>query len=143
MSYEYQAKHLEMIQGVINRMAANSFLIKGWTLTIVTALIALDIKGPKGNVVCGLFPAIVFWCLDAYYLRQERLFRKLHEAIVTDVKDNTTRVPLFDMRTRTVESDVQPVWRVMFSGSMLMFYLVIVFVILGVMVLGVSKSPAH
>lgn len=27
-------KHLELIQGVINRMASNSFKLKGWAVTL-------------------------------------------------------------------------------------------------------------
>jgi hypothetical protein len=30
-------KHLEMIQAVISRLANNSFLLKGWSITLVSA----------------------------------------------------------------------------------------------------------
>ena len=30
---EEQIKHLEFIQGIINRMNSNSFAIKGWAIT--------------------------------------------------------------------------------------------------------------
>ena len=30
-------KHLEMIQGVVNYLGHNSFLIKGWSMTILVA----------------------------------------------------------------------------------------------------------
>ncbi|MEN9503463.1 MAG: hypothetical protein RI964_2748 [Pseudomonadota bacterium] len=33
-------KHLEMLQQVITRMASNSFLIKGWSITLISALLA-------------------------------------------------------------------------------------------------------
>ena len=36
-----QLTHLQMIQAVITRMAGNSFLIKGWSVTLVAALFAL------------------------------------------------------------------------------------------------------
>ena len=32
---EKKIKHLEMIQGVINRMAGNSFALKGWSVTLI------------------------------------------------------------------------------------------------------------
>jgi hypothetical protein len=35
---ENKRKHLEFIQGVITRMNTSSFLIKGWTITLVSAL---------------------------------------------------------------------------------------------------------
>ena len=34
-------KHLELIQGVINRLSTNSFLLKGWSVVLVSALFAL------------------------------------------------------------------------------------------------------
>ena len=34
---EQVVKHLEMIQGVVNRLEYNSFLIKGWSMTILIA----------------------------------------------------------------------------------------------------------
>jgi hypothetical protein len=41
---ENKRKHLEMIQGVINRMARNLFFLKGWTTTLIAALFALAAK---------------------------------------------------------------------------------------------------
>lgn len=67
--------HLEMIQGVIARIAGNSFLLKGWSVTIAAALFALAARDSNSQFACiALLPSIVFWGLDAYYLRQERLF---------------------------------------------------------------------
>jgi hypothetical protein len=37
-------KHLEFIQATIVRLASNSFLLKGWTVTLVAALFALAAK---------------------------------------------------------------------------------------------------
>lgn len=36
-----KVKHLEMIQAVINRMAQNSFLLKGWSVVLTAAIFAL------------------------------------------------------------------------------------------------------
>lgn len=79
---EEQIKHLEMIQAVITRMASNSFAIKGWTITLVSAIlvVAHEIAGWP-YLLIALIPAIVFWGLDAYYLRLERIFRKLYDTI--------------------------------------------------------------
>jgi hypothetical protein len=38
-------KHLELIQAVISRMAGNSFLLKGWSVTLAAALLALGYLG--------------------------------------------------------------------------------------------------
>lgn len=74
-------KFLEIIQSVISRMAKNSFAIKGWSITLVTALLALAAKDKaRAFIIVAYFPAITFWILDGYFLWQERLFRKLYDA---------------------------------------------------------------
>lgn len=78
---ETKMKHLEFIQGVINRMAGNSFMIKGWSLTIISAGFAL--LAIRGISLYYLFiaaiPIICFWILDGYFLSQERMFRTFYK----------------------------------------------------------------
>lgn len=75
-------KHLEFTQGIINRMGQNSFLIKGWTVTLVSALFALAAKDTDHRfVIIAYFPTAIFWFLDSYYLYQERLFRKVYDHV--------------------------------------------------------------
>lgn len=74
--------HLELIQGVINRMANNSFMLKGWAVTLVAGIYALASKdADKVYFFFTYVPIIVFWGLDAYYLRQEKLYRKLYDKV--------------------------------------------------------------
>ena len=74
--------HLQMIQAVITRMAGNSFMIKGWSVTLVAALFALAAANTNELFVyLAYFPAFMFWALDAYFLRQERLFRELYDHV--------------------------------------------------------------
>lgn len=94
---EAQQKHLEFIQGTITRMAGNSFMIRGWSLTLVSALFALAAKDTNGwFAVISIFPCLMFWGLDAYYLAQERRFRSLYDAV--RIKPDTD----FAMDTRPV-----------------------------------------
>jgi hypothetical protein len=73
-------KHLELIQGVIDRLSRNSFLLKGWSVTLVAAILALAARSPTFYlIVVAIFPALVFWGLDAFYLGQERHFRDLYK----------------------------------------------------------------
>jgi hypothetical protein len=75
-------EHLKMIQDVINRMAGNSFLTKGWCVTLVSAIIVLGAKEPdKRFVMVAFLPLIMFWILDGYFLFQERLFRRLYDFV--------------------------------------------------------------
>ncbi len=77
-------KHLEFIQGVINRLATDSFRIKGWAVVLVSALLVLFAREDRGGFVCiGFVPVFVFWGLDGYFLWQERLFRDLYDYVRT------------------------------------------------------------
>ncbi len=86
---ENKIKHLEFIQGVINRMANNSFMLKGWAVTLIAGIFVLAGKDTdKMYFLVAYIPVIVFWFLDSYYLLQERLYRSLYEKVRnTDEKD--------------------------------------------------------
>jgi len=77
-----KVKHLEFILKIIDRMAANSFYLKSWTVTLNAALIALVIKNQfsYGGLI-GLMTTYLFWVLDAYYLSIERKYRKLYDEV--------------------------------------------------------------
>jgi hypothetical protein len=73
-------KYLEMVQGVINRMSASSATLKGWTVTLVAALLALAAKdGNPQFLAVALLPTVIFAGLDAYYLHLERGYRSLFD----------------------------------------------------------------
>ena len=75
-------KHLELVQAVIARMADNSFKIKSWAVALVSAvLVVAERVAGWQYLFVALVPALVFWGLDAFYLRQEKLFRTLYDAI--------------------------------------------------------------
>lgn len=79
---EKKLKHLEIIQAVISRMANNSFLLKGWSVTLVAAIFALAAKDSNPLFLSVAYvPCVCFWILDGYFLRQERLFRKLYDGV--------------------------------------------------------------
>lgn len=79
---EHQAKHLELIQAVVSRLAQQSFALKGISVTLVLAVFAfVGQDGDTLSLSLALLPALSFWGLDAYYLRHERLFRELYKAV--------------------------------------------------------------
>ena len=79
---ESKLKHLEFIQGVVNRLASDSFRIKGWSVVLVAALfVLLAREGRVDFLFIGLVPVFFFWGLDGYFLWQERLFRALYDHI--------------------------------------------------------------
>ena len=79
---EKKIAHLQFIQEVIKRMAGNSFLIKGWSVTLVSALFVLSSKDKlMFFAFLTYIPIFVFWLLDGYFLWQERLFRRLYDKV--------------------------------------------------------------
>ena len=93
--------HLKMIQGIINRLAGNSFMLKGWAVTLVAGIFALASKdSSKGYFLIAYVPIIVFWGLDSYYLLQERLYRALYDKIR---QTNETEID-FNMNTADIHN---------------------------------------
>ncbi len=124
---ENKIKHLELIQNVVTRMASNSFLLKGWSVTLVSALIALSASGTdKRFMLIAYFPVIMFWVLDGYFLRQERLFRKLYDK----VRQSDDKSIDFSMNTIPFVKDVSPLLGTMFSQTLVLFYGAVIGVII-------------
>lgn len=79
---ESRIKHLELIHNVIDRLSHKSFLIKSWSITAITALMAFGIDKEDYRIFIIGFPvSIVFWFLDSQYLWLEKVFRKLFEGV--------------------------------------------------------------
>lgn len=115
---EAKIKHLEFIQATINRMAGNSFLLKGWAVTLVGALFALTFKEVDPlYLIISLVVLVLFWRLDSYYLSRERLFIKLYEQVSVSTTDSTN----FSMSTKSFEKDIT-VGGCAFSETMRLFY---------------------
>jgi|SRR5579863_2940084 len=79
---EAKLKHLEFIQSAISRMATNSFLFKGWAITIASGLSAFAaVDRRRAVLLIALISSAMFWALDGYYLMLEKLFRELHDKV--------------------------------------------------------------
>ncbi|MCJ7774111.1 MAG: hypothetical protein MUP22_13380 [Desulfobacterales bacterium] len=115
---EYMLKEIDTIQGIINRMAHNSFMIKGWAITLV--VVTLLLQGTKYQVLLAFIPLLVFWFLDAYFLWQERMYRKLYNWVISNRLK--TDEYLFDMNAYRFKEAVQSRFRIMFSITLGWFY---------------------
>jgi hypothetical protein len=122
-------KHLEFIQITIVRMAANSFVIKGWAVTLVAGILAFTSgdSDPRAASI-ALIPTLMFWGLDGYYLRTERLFRSLYDK-VRQGEQKETDVD-FALDPSRVQGDVEPWWRITLSKTLVPFYIVLTLVVL-------------
>lgn len=116
---EGKLAHLQLIQSVITRMAGNSFLLKGWSVTLISSLFALAAVGSNPLFVyLAYFPAFAFWTLDAYFLRQERLFRKLYEHVALQSAPEIN----YSMNISPFEQEVERQLAVAFSPTLKLFH---------------------
>lgn len=135
---ENKIKHLEFIQSTITRMNQNSFQIKGWMITLVSALLALYASSEKVvYILIAIVPAIVFWFLDAYYLQQERRFRGVYNDVAGLSPDNSRiNIREFEMPIQKYQYGKYCYFNVLFSKTIFPLYgivivgLVVAFVLL-------------
>lgn len=117
--HEHTIKHLEMNQAIVNRMATNSFLIKGWSVTLTSALFALAAKESNYKyVVVTYFPVLAFWLLDGYFLFQERVFRALYDK----VRSNKQIESDFSMSTAGLDVGKATWQSALFSSTIILFH---------------------
>ena len=93
---EYNVKHLEMIQAIIERMGNNSFIIKGWSFTSIGALFAFWFSNTSMwyILLLNFCVTILFWFHDAYYLSLERQFRRLYDEVrLSDIETDFRVTP--------------------------------------------------
>ncbi len=129
MSKDHIIKHLEMTQTIINRLGSNSFLLKGWSMTLIVAAMVLvaryDLQNPY-LVLTLVVPVLGFWTLDGYFLWQERLFRQVYNEI-RQQNDTDFKMDVMKHRSKPKCSWVSAI----FSVTLIIFYLVeITFVLL-------------
>lgn len=134
---ENKRKHLEFIQGVVNRLSTNSFLLKGWSVGLVAALFALSAKDARpAFLFLAYIPAIIFWGLDGYCLWQERLYRALYKHVRLMSENDVD----FCMSTEKVQGKKGLSWfDATFSKTLIAFHGALIFAIVVVMFLGLNR----
>ena len=118
-------KHLEFIQTIIGRMAGNLFFLKGWTITMIGALLALFSKNNSPDCVFYFLIIIVliFWILDGYFLSQERSYRDLYNH-VRELKEEEVDFSMDISEYQKLKNNT--LIFAMFSTTLLVFYLPLV-----------------
>ena len=129
MDNENKIKHLEFIQQTITRMATNSFLLKGWTVTLIVGVLAFaNVKDMNSNYVAiAIIPTIMFWILDGFFIRQERLFREVYNSVRLLTESEID----YSMDTTPYNGNVKSWFKTVFSKTLNLFYLPILVVIVG------------
>ena len=101
-------KEIDLIQGCINRMAQDSFLIKGWTVTLFAVVLALlPEKVEQTNKfflgIVMLAISIMFWYLDSFFLATEKNYRKMYSWILQE-RPKGNRQLLYELNFKEYES---------------------------------------
>jgi hypothetical protein len=130
---EHRLKHMEFIQAVVARLAGNSFLVKGWAITLAGLFIGFALNSDDMRLaIAALVPTIAFWGLDAYFLKSERLFRALYdqvrkgdEHVEAFYMSATSREFTRRVRDRQTDSDgdAASFWKTALRRTLAWFYL--------------------
>lgn len=123
-------KEIDLIQACVNRMAQNSFLVKGWMLSLVAIIIALlpEKIGVDIRVLCvvAFVVTICFWYLDAFFLRMETLYRWKYTWVIKNRQ--STLDFAYDLNPHNdktwIGGSIEPnILKIMFSQTFLPLYL--------------------
>lgn len=116
-------KEIDLIQGCISRMANNSFLIKGWWISLCAVVLAILQERAATVAVVMLLISMTasFWALDAAYLRMERKYRELYKQRIGE-RLRGAQDHLYDLDTSSLNSKVSSLLGVMISRTLWPFY---------------------
>lgn len=119
--------HLNMLQGVISRMAGNSAVCKTLCATLVSTVgaVAYAAESPQGLWI-AVIPILLFAFLDARYLALERGFRKTYNNFVERLhKGEVEEVELFKIAPPIGYTKLQALWPALTSWSVWLPYTIL------------------
>lgn len=124
--------YLQMLQGVINRMATNSTSCKKWCITIITGVIAIVAnKSNPSFIWIALVPAVLFAFLDSYYLAYERCLRSNYKDFVQKLHGgNLESSALFIISARGTKEILSCAAEAVRSTSVWPFYGLMLFILI-------------
>ncbi len=131
---EILLKEIDLIEDCIKRMASNSFLLKGWAVTVLSVLMGLmaNFDNWKLGSILAIFICIGFWYLDAVYLKLERLYTRKYNWIIQKrliTTENSFNLNPFE-KSMWLESENNNIYilTVMFSKTLYPLYLTMLIV---------------
>ena len=128
-------KEIDLVQNVINRMSSNSFLVKGWAITLIVASLLFVSSAPFYYHFVTFLPLIAFWFLDAFFLHTEKLYRALYDWLIKNRAMSNDF--LLDLNTQNLKKrfpKVKSAERLMFSKTLFTFYGLLLLIILAVVI---------
>lgn len=134
-------KELDIVLGIISQMKDNSFKVKSWMISIFGAILAFSSSDffvaadsikhfPIWSIPALLIVVVfIFWYLDAFFLKTEKLYRAVYNWNVKYRKQ--TDKYLYDVaifkrevnnKTYELSKNVPNLFLIMFSKTLVPFY---------------------
>ncbi|MGL5428188.1 MAG: hypothetical protein ACRDAS_09780 [Cetobacterium sp.] len=129
-------KEIDIIQNCINRMASNSFLIKGWFITLILGFITFGYE--KLNfivlIIVSLVISLLCWISDTFFLQLERKYRRKYNWVIENRHSNQ----IFFYNLNPNESGMWlpnpstkiEFWQVFFSKTLIFLYGTVIFLLI-------------
>ncbi len=134
MQSEEKRQYLDFIQSAIAKMGANSFQIKGMTVAIVAALLAVYAAVNEiSYIFISIGVTVLLLLLDTYYLRLERKFRALYNDVSEITSPPQNPIVLYSMKVDEYTGGNLQFFKVISSPSIIIFYPLII-LLLGLIV---------
>ena len=139
ISIEEIHKEIDLIQSCITRMAQNSFMVKGWFVSIYAVILALLPEKINLFLLCTALVAVnlILWYLDGFFLRTEKVYIKIYDWVL-EVRPQNNRELMYQLNPSKFSGkieEVESVREVMWSKTLRWFYsiplgiVVIVFIV--------------
>ena len=126
---DLKIKKLEMIQSIISRLNSNSFTIKSWCITIISAIGLFSISALSYlTLLLGMMVIAVFWIMDSYYLSKEKEFISLYDEVVDSHE-------IVDFKLVIPEKLKITVFEVLFSKSQVLLYPILMLILIIIIVI--------
>lgn len=132
--------HLQMIQGVIGRMASDTQTLKTLAITVAAAIIALAQAGTgitSWLALLGILPTLLFWWLTAHALHVERAYRHLYDLVRKDAP-----VESFAMDWRPYKQHVDNQLKLALSPTVLLPYVGVIVILIAVAIIAWGGAGA-
>lgn len=127
---EKKVAYLQMIQGVINRLASTSASFKGFAITLFAGILAVvfSVGGPHRVMVLSLafVGLVVIAGFDCWYFKMEKRYRRLYDLVLDDahpIDFNLTNDKSIEVNTSEVISS-KSVW--LFYAVLLGVYIILI-----------------
>lgn len=128
ISIEEIHKEIDLIQSCITRMAQNSFMIRGWFVSIYAVILALLPEKVNLFLMCIALVTVdlIFWYLDGFFFRTEKVYRKIYDWVLEEIAQNNRELmyQLNPSKFSGKVEEVESIWEVMWSKTLRWFYLV-------------------